>query len=215
MTGAADDALWRDLLAASRAGTVVSGPRVISAAALRRALLQPPGPDDHPTGQLHLQGVTVDGDLDLRGSSLGVQLTLIECEVLGGLNLLEASLPGLQLDRTTAAWVDGANCVITLEVWLKESAFPAGIDFTDARIGGSMHLDGSSFGPDHRTDTFSVVPRGCPVRMRRLTVGGMLSAPRIDCRGMVDLANSRIGGALELDSARLVAPPAEGPVPGT
>ncbi|MFD0524582.1 hypothetical protein [Paractinoplanes durhamensis] len=194
---------------------MVDGPRVIDAAVLRRAMLHPPGPDDHPTGQLHLQGVTVDGDLDLRGSTLGVQLTLIECEVQGGLNLLEASLPGLQLDRTTAAWVDAANCVITLEVWLKESSFRAGVDFTDARVGGSVHLDGSTFGPDHRTDAISVIPAGCPVRMRRVTIGGMLSAPRIDCQGMFDLANSRIGGDFELDSARLAAPGAEGPVPGT
>src|SRR3954465_12084014 len=102
----ADDELCRELVAASRSGVPVSGPRVISAAILRRALLQPPGPDDHPTGQLHLRGVTVDGDLDLRGSTLAVQLMLIECEVRGGLNLLEATLPGLQLDRTTVAWVD-------------------------------------------------------------------------------------------------------------
>ncbi|GIM95313.1 hypothetical protein [Paractinoplanes toevensis] len=212
---AGDSTLFRELVAASRDGTVVDGPRVIGAATLRRAVLQPPGPEDHPTGQLHLQGITIDGDLDLRGSTLGVQLTLIECVVRGGLNLLEASLPGLQLDRTTAAWVDAANCVITLEVWLKESSFRSGIDFTDARVGGSVHLDGSTFGPEDRTDAISVVPRGCPVRMRRLTIGGMLSAPRIDCQGMFDLANSRIGGDLELDSSRLAAPGAEGPVPGT
>jgi hypothetical protein len=214
-TTAADDGRWRELVAASRSGTVVEGPRTIAAATLRRALLQPPGPEDHPTGQLHLQGVTVDGDVDLRGSTLGVQLTLIECVVHGGLNLLEASLPGLQLDRTTVSWVDAANAVIALEVWLKESSFRSGIDFTDARIGGSMHLDGSVFGPDHRTDAISVVPRGCPVRMRRLTIGGMLSAPRIDCEGTFDLANSRIGGDLELDSARLAAPDPDGPLPGT
>src|SRR4051794_41732776 len=101
---------------------------------------------------------------------MAVQLILIDCEMRGGLNLLEASLPGLQLDRTTAAWVDAANCVITLEVWLKESSFRSGIDFTDARVGGSMHLDGSTFGPEDRTDAISVVPRGCPVRMRRLTI---------------------------------------------
>jgi hypothetical protein len=211
----AGDALLRELIVASRAGTVVTGPRVISAATLRRALLQPPAPEDHPTGQMHLQGITVDGDLDLRGSTLAVQLTLIECEVHGGLNLLEATLPGLQLDRTTAAWVDAANCVINLEVWLKESSFPAGIDFTDGRVGGSIHLDGSVFGPEHRTDSFSVLPRGCPLRMRRLSIGGMLSAPRIDCRGTFDLANSRIGGDLELDSSRLAAPEADGPWPGT
>jgi hypothetical protein len=198
-----DDRLWRELVAASRSGAIVREPRTIAAGTLRRALLWPPGPQDHPTGQLHLQGVTIEGDLDLRGSTLGVQLTLIECAVRGGLNLLEASLPGLQLDRSTADWVDAANCVITLEVWLKESTFRSGIDFTDARVGGSMHLDGSAFGPEHRTDAISVVPLGCPVRLRRLTIGGMLSAPRIDCAGMLDLANSRIGGDLELDGARL------------
>ena len=216
---AGDDALWQKLVAASRSGTVVDSPAVIPAGTLRRALLRPPGPADHPTGQLHLQGVVIDGDLDLRGSTLGIQLTLIECVVNGGLNLLEASLPGLQLDRTEAAWIDAANCMFTLEVWLKESSFPSGIDFTDARVGGSMHLDGSVFGPRHRSDSISVVPLGCPVRMRRLTIGGMLSAPRIDCQGMFDLANSRIGGDLELDSARLAAPARVGriadPVPDT
>jgi hypothetical protein len=211
---ARDDELHRELVAASRSGAVVTGPRTIAAGDLREALLRPPGPGDHPTGQLHLQGVTVDGDLDLRGSTLAVQLTLIECEVLGGLNLLEASLPGLQLDRTTASWVDAANCVITLEVWLKESSFPSGVDFTDARVGGSIHLDGSVFGPGHRTDAISVLPAGCPVRMRRLTVGGVLSASRIDCLGLFDLANSRIGGDFELDGARLTAAGADGPVPG-
>ncbi|WP_433291914.1 hypothetical protein ACQP2F_26640 [Actinoplanes sp. CA-030573] len=210
-----DDALCRELVAASRAGTVVTAPAVIPAATLRRALLQPPGPQDHPTGQLYLRGVTVEGDLDLRGSTLGVQLTLIDCTVRGGINLLEATLPSLQLDRTTVAWVDAANCRCTQDVWLKESSFAAGVDFTDARVGGSMHLDGSLFGPDHRTDAISVLPRGCPVRMRRLTLGGMLSAPRIECRGLFDLANARVGGDLELDSALLVAPAAEGPMPGT
>jgi hypothetical protein len=203
VTSAYDDALVSELVRASRSGTVVDGPRVVSAAALRHALLRPPGPGDHPTGQLHLQGVTVDGDLDLRGATLGVQLTLIECVVHGCLNLLEATLPGLQLDRTEVHWIDAANSVITLEVWLKESTFPSGIDFTDARVGGSMHLDGSVFGPEHRSDAISVVPLGCPVRMRRLTIGGMLSAPRIDCLGTFDLANSRIGGDLEFDGARL------------
>jgi len=211
---ASDDELHRELVAASRSGAVVTGPRTIPAGELREALLRPAGPGVHPTGQLHLQGVTVDGDLDLRGSTLAVQLTLIECEVRGGLNLLEASLPGLQLDRTTASWVDAANCVITLEVWLKESSFPDGVDFTDARVGGSIHLDGSVFGPGHRTDAISVLPAGCPVRMRRLTIGGMLSAPRIDCRGLFDLANSRIGGDFELDGARLAAAADGGPVPG-
>ncbi len=180
---APDDDLYRELVAASRSGAVVTGPRVIPADALRRALLRPPGPDDHPSGQLLLHGVTVDGDLDLRNTTLSVQLTLIDCVVRGGLNLLEATLPGLQLDRTAVSWVEGANCVITLEVWLKESSFRAGIDFTDARVGGSMHLNGSVFGPEHRTDALSVLPPGCPLRMRRLVVGGSLSAPRIDCRG--------------------------------
>lgn len=215
--GADDDELWRALVAASRSGTIVDSPAVIPAATLRRALLRPPGPGEHPTGQLHLQGVTIDGDLDLRGATLGVQLTLIECTVQGGLNLLEASLPGLRLNRSAAAWIDAATSVITLEMWLKESTFPAGVDFTDARIGGSMHLDGSVFGPRDRDDSISVLPRGCPLRMRRLTIGGMLSAPRIDCRGLFDLANSRIGGDFELDSARLAAPArsAVDPVPDT
>ena len=216
---ARDEALWRSLVAASRSGAVVDSPAVIPAGTLRRALLRPPGLDEHPTGQLHLQGVVIDGDLDLRGATLGIQLTLIECVVKGGLNLLEASLPGLQLDRTEAAWIDAANCMFTLEVWIKESSFSSGIDFTDARVGGSMHLDGSVFGPRHRSDSISVVPSGCPLRMRRLTIGGMLSAPRIDCQGTFDLANSRIGGDLELDSARLAAPARVGrvadPVPDT
>jgi hypothetical protein len=211
------DELWQRLVEASRSGEVVDSPGVIPAEALRRALLRPPGRDEHPTGQLHLQGVEIAGDLDLRGATLGIQLTLIDCTVKGGLNLLEASLPGLQLDRTAAAWIDAATCVITLEVWLKESSFPAGVDFTDARVGGSMHLDGSVFGPHDRDDAIASVPRGCPIRMRRLTIGGMLSAPRIDCRGLFDLANSRIGGDLELDSARLAAPSksAVDPVPDT
>jgi hypothetical protein len=211
------DELWQRLAEASRTGEIVDSPGVIPAEALRRALLRPPEMGEHPTGQLHLQGVEIEGDLDLRGATLGIQLTLIDCTVRGGLNLLEASLPGLQLDRTAAAWIDAATCVITLEVWLKESSFPAGVDFTDARVGGSMHLDGSVFGPHDRDDAIAAVPRGCPIRMRRLTIGGMLSAPRIDCRGLFDLANSRIGGDLELDSARLAAAnrSAVDPVPDT
>ncbi|MEV6849171.1 hypothetical protein [Actinoplanes sp. NPDC051411] len=211
------DELWQRLAQASRTGEIVDSPGVIPAEALRRALLRPPEMGEHPTGQLHLQGVEIEGDLDLRGATLGIQLTLIDCIVRGGLNLLEASLPGLQLDRTAAAWIDAATCVITLEVWLKESSFPAGVDFTDARVGGSMHLDGSVFGPHDRDDAIAAVPRGCPIRMRRLTIGGMLSAPRIDCRGLFDLANSRIGGDLELDSARLAAAnrSAVDPVPHT
>lgn len=211
------DELWQRLAEASRTGEIVDSPGVIPAEALRRALLRPPEMGEHPTGQLHLQGVEIEGDLDLRGATLGIQLTLIDCTVRGGLNLLEASLPGLQLDRTAAAWIDAATCVITLEVWLKESSFPAGIDFTDARVAGSIHLDGSVFGPDDRDDAIAAVPRGCPIRMRRVTIGGMLSAPRIDCRGLFDLANSRIGGDFELDSARLAAPrrSAVDPVPDT
>src|ERR1700742_1869414 len=130
----ADDELYATLVAACRSGAGVDAPAGIPAATRRRALLQPRGPQEPPTGQLNLQGVVIDGDLEPRVATLGVQLLMRECTVDGGIDLLEASLPGLQLHRCVADWIDAATSMITLEVWLQESTFAAGVDFTDARI---------------------------------------------------------------------------------
>jgi hypothetical protein len=90
------------------------------------------------------------------------------------------------------------------------------LDLTDAKVGGSVHLEGSTFGPGTRPAGLDSSPAGCPVRLNRVDIKGSLIALGIACHGMVDLSNARIGADVELDGASVSAPAGTpDPIPAT
>lgn len=166
-----------------------------------------PADTDRPPRQLVVRNTVIHGDLDLHGLTVRSHLSLYNCTVDGIINLLDAEIPGLMMDTGSVQWLDGANAVVASELWLKNVTFRAGLDLTDARVGGSVHLEGSTFKAETRPVREDSLPGGCPLRLNRVTIGGSLNAARITCEGMVDLADARVEAGVELEGADIKAPP--------
>lgn len=198
---------YHGLMRAAQEGRPFVDGRGVPASAVREVLVGrlPPSLQLRPR-RLVIASTRIVGDLDLHGAALTTKLSLHNCDVDGLISLLDATLPGLAIDGGSVHWLDAANTVTEMELWLKHAMFRYGVDLTDAIVGGSVHLEGSTFGPGTRPPGEDSSPSGCPVRLNRVTIKGSLIALGITCHGMMDLSNARIGADIELDGATVSAP---------
>lgn len=207
MTSVRLDAVRRDLFHCAAKGQVFTHDKPLKASVLRDVLVGPL-PEDVPSrpSRIVIGNTRIDGDLNLHGLAVEPRLSLYNCHVEGIVSLLDATIPGLMMDTGSVQWLDGANVEIAMELWLKHVTFAAGIDLTDARVGGSVHLEGSRFLAEQRPVQEDSLPAGCPLRLNRVTIGGTLNTARIEVDGMMDLADARVGGSIELEGACIREP---------
>ncbi|MCI0688242.1 MAG: hypothetical protein L0Y54_13545 [Sporichthyaceae bacterium] len=188
--------------------------RQIPAGELRRLLLRGASPPAGDVASLRLAGARITGVLDLRDAVVRYPIALRNCWFDSPLDLLGARVPSLFVDGCCIPWIDAGNLTSEIDIWLGQTHVPHGIDLTDAKLGGPLHIEGARLDtlPLDRwahdgTATLPRLPRrpNCAMRAERLTIDGALLADDIQARGLIDLSGARIQGHVRLIGARLTA----------
>ena len=140
---------------------------------------------------VRLQGVRIDGDLDLANVSIGVDLGIDVSRIDGTLNLTGAHLAGiLSLQRTQVSGDFAAERLrADANLFLRDHAtFKGNVRLLGAKIGGQLNMDGSFFAGTVTADSLSVETS---LFLRGATV-----------RGDLILRGARVGGQVDMDSLR-------------
>jgi hypothetical protein len=94
---------------------------------------------------LQLRGAWIRGDLDFEACDIPLPISLEQCHLAGKLNLLDATLPGLFLERTSLRSLDAERLDCHGSVRINNSVVEGPVSFTGARIGGDIDCIGSHF----------------------------------------------------------------------
>lgn len=168
--------------------------RRIDAELVVTALLEPGG-----IPALRLRHVTIVGSVGLAGASLAPDLSLEHCEVEGGVELSGWEIGAL---RIVATHIHGAlraeELTVDRSMILDGSTADAGVFAPNARVGRRLSCNDLT------------IPRGTDAGGRRrafslegASVGGRLSAIRLDANGEVNLNGATIDGELDLTDANV------------
>ncbi len=109
-------------------------------AELIRAVLMGEGPELHDKG-LRLRGAWIEEEIDLQGSSLTKDVTLTNCRVKGGLNLVGGAMSGLFLSGTEIGTISADNARFDGSVYIRNGTTVRGeIVLAGARIAGDFQV---------------------------------------------------------------------------
>jgi hypothetical protein len=171
--------------------------RVVRAALLMEALIRPSTIDrrsDRP--RVHLRGARVTGALNLQGARLDGALSLTDCSIAEPVNLAEAEIPAIRLRRCHLPSLNASQLTTRGDFDLS-ACHARYLGLLDARIGGSLVLDGAHLDNDAET-----VVNGSGLRV----AGWMSCDDGFTTRGQIRLIGADIRQALSFTGAHLSHP---------
>jgi hypothetical protein len=179
--------------------------REVRASLVIELLTAGPAGGGQPSRAVRLCGASITGTLDLEGRTLACPLLLERCwldepaslddAVAGMIRFSDCHVPGLSARRLRTTG--------NLELWDGFTS-TAGVDLTNARIGGQVvlnnaHLIAPPF-PHPKSGLGALVADGLNVE------GNLLARGTFTVEGQARLLGARIGGALDFRGANLSAP---------
>jgi hypothetical protein len=145
-----------------------------------------------------LDGVTIEGDLDLDAAHLTCGLRATDCTFTGDLVMQDARSPRLVLNGSRFRHLFAMGLQVDGDLELSGTTIEASVDLRGARVHGSLYLTDSRLGEaSDRTAFFGDL----------LSVGGSIFANGLACQGALRLMAAETGAQCQFSKASLTGAP--------
>ncbi|MBE1484660.1 hypothetical protein [Plantactinospora soyae] len=179
----------------------------VRASVLAELLAGPADRGTAPRAALRLRSAEIVGRLDLRHVEVTVPVEISSSTFSDVPDLTEARVVNLLLTDCTLPGLRARLLELRGDLALVRCKVARPVDLCDARVGGTVTLDGSHVvNPVEATSepTSTTLEPGTALAAARMTVIGNLHARRgFTTEGQVWLGGTTVGGSVDLDGARL------------